>query len=474
MSVSVRSGNSIAGYEIPDPLVFLDNTDYERLDFRAASFAFQRDISDHRNPFERDRARILHSPFFRSLGGKSQIFEPNQSGFFRTRLTHSLEVAQTAKVMIVEMCEKYRELKGNPELSPWEQVHLCDLAEAAGLAHDIGQPPFGHIGEKALNDLSQKHRGEGFEANAQTLRILTKLDQAYPERPGFTKGVLAAVMKYKIKKSAGLPKFIYEDDWIVVEKACPKWRHDEQLSCAGASREFEAQVKKSRTLACQVMDLADEITYSGHDIEDILQTPLLRPSKIEDIQSLATHLPVEILNKIQAEVELDSGLPLDFSTMQKGWEQLQSRLLQVFRCSKAFEFKTESHKLRREHMNSAAASCRAEKDSEGNWVIRISQGSALRSALIKHVIVTLVHRDSKLVTLQRKGIRVIQAIFEELLEDGDELLPWEYRDKMLSTLSNQEKTRIYCDFIAEMTEEHLLRLYERLFESEKGVLTDFF
>jgi len=463
------------GYEIPDSLVFLGPADYERLDNESGKFALDKeDKGDHRNPFERDRARILHSPFFRNLGGKSQVFDPNQSDFFRTRLTHSLEVAQIAKVMAIEICEGYRETKASPSLSPWEQIHFCDLVEAVGLAHDIGHPPFGHIGEAVLNEMMSQYSDNGFEANAQNLRILTKLDRAYPGRPGFTRGVLAGVMKYKARRSAGFSKFIYDDDWDVVEIACPWWKHDDVLRQVRSRDEFEIEVKKSRTLACQVMDLADEVTYAGHDIEDVLHTPLLRYGTIKVIDALEKHTSKKALEKIRFEVEFESGCSLDSVTLQEGWKELQSRILEVFRAGSPAEFKTMSHRLRRAHMNDASASCHAVKDDEGNWRVRISQESALRSALIRLVVVPLVHHDSKLVTLQRKGIKILRAIFEELIGHGHELLPWDYQEMFLNTEEPHERARICCDFIAAMAEDYALRFYRRLFESERGLLTDFF
>jgi len=465
------------GYSIPSLLVFLDRKDYDRLEWGGRAFSYQRIEDDYRNPFERDRARILHSPYFRSLGGKSQVFGPNQSDFFRTRLTHSLEVAQISKVMAIAICEKYRISATTPELSPWEQLHFCDLVEAIGLAHDWGHPPFGHIGEAKLNNILYGHGDIGFEANAQSLRILTKLDRAYPNRPGYTRGILAGVMKYKIKRSTalaeGLNKFIYDDDWDLVEMTCPQWRHDETLRNSTDIHSFQIEVKKSRTLPCQIVDLADEITYAGHDMEDALYTPLLGHGRIASIDTLSEHVEREVVEKIQSETEFVSGASLEETALQGGWEQLRSHLLGVFRSSSPSELRFGAHKIRREHMNSACATCRAEY-IEGKWRVRISQDSALRSALIRHVIAPLVHHDSRLVTLQRKGSRVIESLFEEVMDDGEDLLPWGYREEFALTRETTAKARICCDFIASMTEEYALRFYQRLFESDRGVLTDFF
>lgn len=456
------------GYDTPETLIFLDPKDYERFDIENNRLVYHRNPEDHRNPFERDRARILHSPFFRSLGGKSQVFGPNQSDFFRTRLTHSLEVAQIGKVLCVEICDKYRKSGLEPALSPWEEVHFCDLVEAVCLAHDLGHPPFGHIGEEALNSIME----DGFEANAQNIRILAKLDTAYPGRLGYTRGVLAGVMKYKIKRSVGNSKFIYNDDWHVIEIACPNWDHDRIIENVSTDNDFSLEVKKSRTLACQIMDLADEITYAGHDIEDVLYTPFLRSGAIESIKNISDDL--NILNKIKAEVEIESGKRADNTTLQDHWCQLKGQLIEVISSPSSKEFKIKAHNLRRKHMNLASASCKAERNKNNVWYVTISQDSAIRSALIRWVVVPLVYKDSRLLTLQRKGSKIIKSILLELFDNGSELMPWDYFEKYQSSLTIKDQKRICCDYVCSLTEEYLLRFYQRLFESDRGVLTDFF
>jgi len=137
--------------------------------------------ADWRSGFWRDRARLIHSPSFRRLQGKTQLFAGLESDFFRNRLTHSLEVAQIAKTMA-------RRLNSSSFAKRPDQLDL-DLVEFAGLAHDLGHPPFGHTGEKILDELMRD--AGGFEGNAQTLRILTRLEkkldnpeeQLHPEAP---------------------------------------------------------------------------------------------------------------------------------------------------------------------------------------------------------------------------------------------------------------------------------------------------
>lgn len=275
------------------------------------------DVDVYRSPFRRDYARLVHSPAFRRLQGKTQLFPGTETDFFRNRLTHSIEVAQVAKSIAMKLNAECPELRAQPE----GQRIDCDVVEFAGLAHDIGHPPFGHNGEHALNECM---RGAGgFEGNAQSLRIVARLEKRLERamrrdeavlKDGLDRRVglnltyrsLASILKYDREipneSESGLDKGYYLSESNLVAKL--------KLAVAGdySRKVVEGEFK---TVECQIMDVADDIAYSTYDLEDAFKAEFLSPLRLLSKITREDGVLKEVLKKVNKNLKREGIKEID-------------------------------------------------------------------------------------------------------------------------------------------------------------------
>ena len=451
------------------------------------------EIENYRSPYRKDYARIIHSPCFRRLIGKTQLFPGKESDFFRNRLTHSLEVAQIAKSIAIRINNVFKAPRKFPRINI-----NTDIVEIAGLAHDLGHPPFGHQGETAL-DLCMLNYG-GFEGNAQTLRILTKLEKKIvnPEHPnGFhdqvderfglnlTYRALASIIKYDFE----IPKtFVEREEYAKTNqnnKIAPIKGY--YYSEADIVKDIKSTILKTpenklKSIECQIMDVADDIAYSTYDLEDGLKAGFYN---IFDL----IFTDEEIINNISFKVSQTLGRDVKN-------EEIRDVLLDLFSPalkSPRFEDITINNENFDEYFYITA-------NGSYNTCKKISKDGNLRTTLTSGLVGQFIrgiefeyNRDEpklssvtlkddvklKVETLKRfnyesqiqsprlkivefRGKEIVKYIFEKLnTGENFQLMPTDYR-KYHELASDFEKPRIICDYIAGMTDNYCIEFYGRL------------
>ncbi len=359
-----------------------------------------------RTPFERDRDRIVHASAFRRLKGKTQVFVAHEGDHYRTRLTHSLEVAQIAR-------------------SVARRLGLDDdLAEALALAHDLGHPPFGHTGEDVL-DLCMDGFG-GFDHNAQTLRVLTKLERRYPAFDGLnlTWETLEGVVKHNGplirhgRALADLPVAIQEYDA----------HHDLELaSWPGA----EAQVAAH----------ADDIAYNNHDIDDGLRAGLFTLAELRE--------SVPMVARVAAAVECDyPGLAADLVI-----SETVRRLIGQWADDLVDETERRVARLNPQSAEDVRAA--------GAPLVGFSDALREEEAGLRRFLMTRMYRHWKVNRSRSQAKRILRQLFDLFLAEPELLPPnWQLGG---DGPRGQKTARRVCDYIAGMTDDFAIEEHKRLF-----------
>jgi dGTPase len=363
-------------------------------------------MSSFRSPFQRDRDRIIHSSAFRRLKHKTQVFVEHEGDYYRTRLTHSIEVAQVA-----------RTISGVLGLN-------TDLAEAIALAHDLGHTPFGHTGEDALAELMAPYGG--FDHNAQALRIVTRLERHYADFDGLnlTWETLEGIAKHNGPVVADEGK---ELPYALVE----------------ANAEWDLELHTFASAEAQVAAIADDIAYSHHDLHDGLRSGLFDEADLMD-------LPVT--GPAFAEVDaLHPGL----DPMRRRHEALR----RVF--GRMVEDVINVANIR---LDAARPQSVNEIRAMEGTVIRFSKPLYQELKVIRSFLFTRMYRAPSVMAERARVTAVVRDLFP-LFMSQPEYLPQEWRQDVAQADTQQLLARIVADYVAGMTDRFALQEHARLFQT---------
>jgi len=342
---------------------------------------------DHRTAFQRDRDRIIHTTAFRRLEYKTQVFINFEGDYFRTRLTHTIEVAQIGRTLA-------RALGGNE-----------DLVEAICLAHDLGHSPFGHSGEVALSRLMKDYGG--FDHNKQSLRIVTELEQRYPEFPGLN-------LTWEVRE--GMVK------------------HESEYDISDA-RAYDPELRGN--LETQIANVADELAYTTHDLDDGLRSGMLMPSMLNGIA----------LWEILSETFKWKGPALDEMARHRMIRHLVG--LMVTDMLEATE-----HRLYASRVKSALDIQKLKHN-----VIGYSEDMQRRHRELKDFLYARLYRHYRVVRMQVKAERTITELFRAYQAE-----PASLPDHVQKLIEPRGLERTICDHIAGMTDRYAIEEYQKLFD----------
>lgn len=352
----------------------------------------------HRSEYQRDRDRIIHSAAFRRLEYKTQVFVNHEGDLFRTRLTHSLEVAQIARTIA-------RTLQLNE-----------DLVEAICLAHDLGHTPFGHAGQDALNACMQPWGG--FEHNAQSLRVVDQLEDKYAEFAGLN-------LTFETREG--------------ILKHCSKARA-QTLGAVAARFATGGQP----TLEAQVANLADEIAYNNHDIDDGIRAGLLSHEQLRAVPLFARHHDEVLAAHPQA-----IGKQQRHETVRRIIGTLVGDLIE---CS-------------RRNLAAAAPATVDSVRATAQPLVAYSDAVAAESRELKRFLREHLYRHHQVYRVMEKAKRVLKELFEAFMRDPRLLPPQSHAEARAEDEAG--RARIVADYIAGMTDRFAIDEWERLFDPRR-------
>ena len=420
----------------------MENKFYGEFDFERLKQSSR--TNDYRTVFQIDRDRIIHSSEFRRLQGKTQVFLPGESDYYRTRLTHSIEVAQIGRSICNYLVRKENSpFSGNYFIDP-------DLVESACLAHDLGHPPFGHAGERTLNSLMSGYGG--FEGNGQTLRLLTEiLYRSENDRRGMnpSRAFIDSILKYKNTYSElGRPVnhfiFDYQKEYV-------------DFVFGGKTAEVgNIDLNKFRSIECQIMDWADDTAYAINDIVDSISGGFITYNGISRwIEQNGNSLDDEellIVNRLKEWITKGNYKPKLGSIIGDF----------ILACSV-----TERETFMNEFTN------------RYRYVLTVDEKIKKQAELYKKIAVDLVFTSPPLHQVEFKADEMITRMFKVFTDNyivnkkETKLLPVFTHNLIVGENDDTQKARLICDYISGMTDSFAMRVYKRLFDPDYSSLSDF-
>lgn len=367
---------------------------------------FSESESPTRTPFQRDRDRIIHSTAFRRLKHKTQVFIAHEDDHYRTRLTHTIEVAQIARALA-------RALRLDE-----------DLAEAIALVHDFGHTPFGHTGEDALND-KMKDFG-GFDHNAQSLRIVTKLERRYAEFDGLnlTWETLEGLVKHNgpligaYTREASVPQSILE-----------------------YSAEHDLELASFASLEAQCAAIADDIAYDAHDIDDGLRSGLLTLDILDEVPLTKT-----LLDQVRARYPALDAVRTGHELVRR---QITIMVEDVIGQSQA-------------NIALTAPACTQAVRGASSAMVAFSPALAQAEKELKRFLYKNLYFHDKVIAVRRAADRIVRDLFDAYMSNPGNM-PEEWHAG-LETCALPVRARRISDFLAGMTDNYAIREHKRLFD----------
>lgn len=429
-----------------------------------------------RSAFRRDYGRLLHSASFRRLQGKTQLFPGHESDFFRNRLTHSLEVAQIAKGIAQQINTTDERFAGANAID-------LDLVEFAALAHDLGHPPFGHNGERALDDCMKQHGG--FEGNAQTLRIVSRVEKKVYQEAAAGNGDPCPIAEDGSDLRLGL-NLTYRALAAVLkyDATIPLVRNKEERLCKGyyaSEQELVDRVKTHvgtpgdgtpfKTIECQIMDIADDIAYSTYDLEDAMKGGF-------------TH-PLDLLSRVGEEkLVRDITAKTAREVPDVTHEEVFGALLDLLQLHGDGASPVDAYVQSKMVANSSVLRSKFTSELVGGFMrgvsiddeagptltfapLRVERSTRIKIEALKHLNYLLTIMSPRLKVVEYRGYEVVQTLFETLTSsEGHLLLPEDVKEAHARLQQHEgARQRLVCDFVAGMTDRYAVEFYARLKES---------